>query len=178
MALQTPDAAIRQLAAPLARVGDAGLVLGLLALLGGWSGIAPAAWSLPALLLVASGFTIATIGRAALRETAADEAVTALSRTADSELLQFRGELMQPARGVAGRLWSGVGAAPAPGCRWRVGHALCAGYAAAPREQLCSCNCHRHDALGLTGRDHASLWLDDSARFTLARRRSLRGVEA
>ncbi len=178
MALQTPDAAIRQLAAPLARVGDAGFVLGLLALVGGWSGIAPAAWSFPALLLAASGFTIATIARAGLREVAADEAVTALSRTADSELLQFRAELMQPARGVVARLWSGIGDAPAPGCRWRVGHALCRGYATLAREQLCSCNCHRHDALGLTGRDHASLWLADDERFTLARRRSLRGVEA
>ncbi len=175
---QSPDAAIRQLAAPLAHLGDVGFTVGVVTLVTSWLGLAPGSWSLPALLLVACGFTISTIARSELRGAAVDELVTRLSRSADSELMQFRAELMQPPRSAFARFWSGTGDSAAPRCRWRLAHAACDGYLAAPRrEQLCSCNCHRYDAMGLTGRDHASLWLADPERFTRARRRSQRQAD-
>ncbi len=173
------DAAFRHLTRPLARVGDAGLAVGALALITSWAGLAPASWLWPALLLVLSGYTITTIARSELRAIAADEAVTSLGRSTDAELMHFRAELMQPARDLLARFWSGVGATPAPRCRWRVAHVACAGYIeAAPGasrrgDRLCSCNCHRTDALGLTGPDHASLWRAAPDRFQRARRRSL-----
>lgn len=175
---QTPDAAIRQLATPLARLGDGAFLLGALALLTSWAGLAPNGWSFPALLLIASGFTIATIGRHEARGAAADEVVTALSRSTDSELMQFRAELMQEPRHPVVRFWAGVGPVPATRCRWRVTHALCEGYSEGlRRELLCSCNCHQQDALGLTGRDYATLWLENAERFIRARRRLARAVE-
>jgi hypothetical protein len=176
---QTPDTAIRQLATPLARLGDGAFVLGLLALVMSWTALAPGGWSLPALLLIASGFTIATIGRLESRGAAADAVVAALGGSSDSELMQFRAEMMEEPRHPALRFWAGVGPVPASRCRWRLTHALCEGYTEGlRRELLCSCNCHQQDALGLTGRDYATLWLMNGERFIRARRRLARAVEA
>ena len=179
---QTPqEAALRHIVGPLARVGDASLGAGLLTALLSWSGFAPGSWLWPALLLVVSGYTVATIARSELRGVAADEVVSRLSRSAEPELMQFRAEVMQPPRHPIVRFWAGVGPTPAKPCRWRIGHARCDGYLAElppQRERLCSCNCHENDALGLTGTDHASLWLAGPERFQRARRRSLRADAA